>query len=248
MRLTGGNIGWQVGVQSSDIILVFKTPKSIQGILSGKLTLGADAAAAAGPIGRQGAVATDGRLQAEIYSYSRSRGLFAGVSIDGSVLQMDPLATGAYYGVPALGQEVVVPESALRLTQMIAALAGSSQLTGASGNVGQAPGGLAQRFSTTESDILRQQLLQLSPQLFDLLDDSWKNYLALPQELLSSPMHPSPAHIGATLQRYNQIATDGRYQTLAARPEFQSVHGLLRHYAKSLEPTSSELQLPPPPQ
>ena len=75
IALTGGNVGWQVGVQSSDIILVFKTAKSVQGIVSGKLTLGADAAAAAGPVGRQAAAATDGRLQAEIYSYSRSRGI-----------------------------------------------------------------------------------------------------------------------------------------------------------------------------
>ena len=123
ITLTGGNIGWQVGLQSSDIILVFKTPKSVEGVLSGRLTLGADAAVAAGPVGRQAAAATDERFQAEIYAYSRSRGLFAGVSIDGSVLRMDQFATSAYYRSPAPGQPVIVPPSAQQLTQTIVAYA-----------------------------------------------------------------------------------------------------------------------------
>ena len=120
ITLTGGNIGWQVGVQSSDIILVFKTLNSVQGILQGKLTIGADAAAAAGPIGRQTAAATDGRLKAEIYTYSRSRGLFAGVAIDGSVVRTDPLATSSYYHSAGPGTPLVIPPAALQLTQTIA--------------------------------------------------------------------------------------------------------------------------------
>ena len=79
VTLTGGSIGWQVGVQSTDVILVFKTRKSIEGILSQKFTLGVDAAAAAGPVGRQASAATDAQFKAEIYSYARSRGLFLGV-------------------------------------------------------------------------------------------------------------------------------------------------------------------------
>ena len=97
VTLTGGNIGWQVGVQSTDVILVFKSRRSIDGIFNGKFTLGVDAAAAAGPIGRQAAAGTDSQLKAEIYSYSRSRGLFAGVSFDGSKIQIDPLANSEYY-------------------------------------------------------------------------------------------------------------------------------------------------------
>ena len=101
ITLTGGNVGWQIGVQSSDIILVLKSQRSVNSILAGRLTLGADAAAAAGPVGRQTAMATDGQLRAEIYSYSRGRrGLFAGVSIDGSVVRVDRLATGEYYRRP----------------------------------------------------------------------------------------------------------------------------------------------------
>ncbi len=129
ITLTGGNVGWQIGLQSSDIILVFKTQQSVQGILSGKLTLGADAAAAAGPVGRQTAMATDGRLQAEIYTYSRSRGLFAGVSIDGSVLRVDQAATSVYYQNAIPGQPMVIPPAAQQLTQAVAAYAAPTSIT-----------------------------------------------------------------------------------------------------------------------
>ncbi len=95
----GGSIGFQAGVQSADIVLVFATPKSLQGILNGqKVTLGADAAVALGPIGRQANAGTDARLGAEIYSYARSRGLFAGVSLGGADLSIDNNANSALYG------------------------------------------------------------------------------------------------------------------------------------------------------
>ncbi len=243
ITLTGGNVGWQLGVQSSDIILVFKTPKSVQGILAGKLTLGADAAAAAGPIGRQGAVATDGHLQAEIYSYSRSRGLFAGVSIDGSVVQVDQLATGTYYRSPGPGQPVIVPPSALQLTQMISTYAGAPQTV-------QAPTqnlAFAQQYGATEADLLRRQLEQIAPQLYGLLDDQWKAYLAMPSSMFLGGEHPSPAALRTTVEHFQLVATDQRFQQLASRPEFQSVHGLLKHYQQSLTSPASSLQLPPPP-
>ncbi|MDX1516675.1 MAG: lipid-binding SYLF domain-containing protein, partial [Woeseiaceae bacterium] len=80
IALTGGSVGWQVGAQSTDVILVFKTRKGVDGIANGKLTLGADASIAAGPVGRSTSAATDLTLQAEVVSYSRSRGLFAGVA------------------------------------------------------------------------------------------------------------------------------------------------------------------------
>jgi lipid-binding SYLF domain-containing protein len=98
ISLTGGSIGWQIGAQSTDVILVFKNRKSIDGIMEGKFTIGADAAAVAGPVGRRVEGATDSLLKAEIYSYSRSRGLFAGVSLEGSALQIDDAANSAYYG------------------------------------------------------------------------------------------------------------------------------------------------------
>src|SRR5262249_16811056 len=97
ITITGGSIGWQAGVQATDVVLVFKTRKSIQGLLSGKFTIGADASAAAGPVGREASAATDATLRAEIYSYSRSRGLFAGAAIDGSMISIDNPLTATYY-------------------------------------------------------------------------------------------------------------------------------------------------------
>ncbi len=97
IRIAGGSVGWQIGVQSADIILVFKRKKSIESITEGKITLGADAAVAAGPVGRRAEVSTDIELEAEIYSYSKSRGLFAGVSIEGSAIQIDEDANVDFY-------------------------------------------------------------------------------------------------------------------------------------------------------
>ncbi|GFO70482.1 hypothetical protein GMLC_40610 [Geomonas limicola] len=98
VSLTGGSIGWQVGGQATDVILVFKHRKGVEGLLKGKFTLGADAAVAAGPVGRSAEAATDIMLKSEILSYSRSRGLFAGVSLEGASLQVDEDATAEYYG------------------------------------------------------------------------------------------------------------------------------------------------------
>jgi lipid-binding SYLF domain-containing protein len=98
ISLTGGSIGFQAGVQSTDVVLVFRTPRGVDSIVHGKFTLGADAAVAAGPVGRTAQASTDGQLKAEIYSYSRSRGLFAGVALDGAVLSIDHDANEAVYG------------------------------------------------------------------------------------------------------------------------------------------------------
>lgn len=98
VSLTGGSVGWQIGAESTDVVLVFKSRRSIDGILKGKFTLGADAAVAAGPVGRSAEAGTDITLKAEIYSYSRSRGLFAGVSLEGAALRIDDDANEAFYG------------------------------------------------------------------------------------------------------------------------------------------------------
>jgi lipid-binding SYLF domain-containing protein len=98
IRLTGGSIGFQAGVQSTDVILVFRSRRGIDSIVNGKFTLGADAAVAAGPVGRTAQASTDGQLRAEIYSYSRARGLFAGVALDGAVIAIDHRANQGVYG------------------------------------------------------------------------------------------------------------------------------------------------------
>jgi lipid-binding SYLF domain-containing protein len=98
ISFTGGSIGWQIGAQATDVVLVFKSKRGVEDMIKGKFTLGADASVAAGPVGRQAEAATDAQLKAEIYSYSRSRGLFAGVSLEGSVLSIDEAANQAFYG------------------------------------------------------------------------------------------------------------------------------------------------------
>lgn len=98
INLTGGSIGFQAGVSSTDVVLVFRTQRGVDSIVHGKFTLGADASAAAGPVGRSAQASTDAQLKAEIYSYSRARGLFAGVSLDGSALTIDQNANAAIYG------------------------------------------------------------------------------------------------------------------------------------------------------
>jgi lipid-binding SYLF domain-containing protein len=98
VTLTGGSVGFQAGISSTDVILVFRTQRGVDSIVDGKFTIGADASAAAGPVGRTATAATDGQMKAEIYSYSRSRGLFAGVALDGSALRIDYDANTAIYG------------------------------------------------------------------------------------------------------------------------------------------------------
>ena len=98
LKLASGSVGWQVGVQRTDIVLVFKTRESVYKITEGKFTLGATASVAAGPVGRSAQASTDVELKAEIYSYSRSKGLFAGLAISGASLSIDEAANEAFYG------------------------------------------------------------------------------------------------------------------------------------------------------
>lgn len=111
IALTGGSIGWQIGAQSTDIILVFKTRASVDRIQNGKLTLGGDASIAAGPVGRQASAATDIKFQSEVVSYSRNRGLFAGVALDGSGVTMDREANAAFYSDPGMTPERIFASS-----------------------------------------------------------------------------------------------------------------------------------------
>ena len=101
-RLIGGSFGWQIGVQSTDVILLLNSIRSLDAICGGKFTLGADASIAAGPVGRQAEAATDVLLRAEILSYSRNRGLFLGLSLEGAAIQLDYGATASFYNVPGL--------------------------------------------------------------------------------------------------------------------------------------------------
>jgi lipid-binding SYLF domain-containing protein len=129
VQLTGGSVGWQIGVQSTDVVLVFKTRNSLDRILHGKskVTLGGDVAIAAGPVGRQAEAGTDGRLKAEIFSYSRSRGLFAGLSLEGAAIWADNTANERFYHI-AGGQTAsvqvlpAIPQPAASLKMVVTGL------------------------------------------------------------------------------------------------------------------------------
>ncbi|MFL6617444.1 MAG: lipid-binding SYLF domain-containing protein [Povalibacter sp.] len=108
VNLTGGSFGFQVGVQSTDVVLVFTSRQSIEGIVGGKITLGAEASVAAGPVGRQSSAATDIGLTAQVYSYSRASGLFAGVALDGSAMTIDTASNESFYARPGiLASEII---------------------------------------------------------------------------------------------------------------------------------------------
>ena len=105
--LEGANIGFQIGGQATDFVLLVMNPKGANSILSSKVKLGADASAAAGPKGRTAAADTDIVMRAEVLSYSRTRGLFAGISLEGSTLRSDGSANKKLYGQSLSAKEIV---------------------------------------------------------------------------------------------------------------------------------------------
>jgi lipid-binding SYLF domain-containing protein len=108
VTLTGGSFGWQIGAQSSDVILVFKNRENVEAIIDGEVTLGGDANVAAGPVGRQTSASTNIKMEAEIYSYSRSRGLFAGVSLNGAAITIDEKSNKQFYNRPGLQTHTIL--------------------------------------------------------------------------------------------------------------------------------------------
>src|SRR5438552_3340908 len=111
IEIGGGSFGLQIGVQATDLILVFTDESGIKGMLKGKVKLGVDASATAGPVGRKAEVATDVLLRSGAFAYSRSRGLFAGVSLDGSVVGMDDSANRKIYGNEVTGEQILLGKS-----------------------------------------------------------------------------------------------------------------------------------------
>ncbi len=108
IKIGGGNFGLQLGVESTDLVLVFTSRDGFKGLLDGKVKLGADAAVAAGPVGRKAQVATDVLLKSPVFAYSRSKGLFAGISLDGSVVTIDDSANHAAYGRDLTAQDIML--------------------------------------------------------------------------------------------------------------------------------------------
>lgn len=133
VNLTGGSVGWQIGAQETDIVLVFTTRRGIEGIADGKLTLGAGASAAAGPVGRQAEVAAG--VNAEVFAYSRARGLFAGVALDGTAITMDNKGNRNFYNkkgvLPSEIMNGTVSTSSENSRRFLSALAASTGETAA---------------------------------------------------------------------------------------------------------------------
>ena len=124
ITIGGGSLGFQIGAQATDVILVFKSTRGTEKIFRGKMTLGADAAVAAGPVGRRIEASTDETFRAGILSYSRSRGLFAGVSLEGSILSVDDEWNKDFYDRSVKAEDLLAgqgraPSVATRLKKKI---------------------------------------------------------------------------------------------------------------------------------
>ena len=125
IRMAGGSWGLQIGGQSTDLILIAVNNRGFQDLLKNKFKIGADASAAAGPVGRAGQAATDWKMNAELLSYSRNKGLFAGISLDGTSVSQNKIDTETYYGSPqdfqyVLKGNVGVPGGAVEFVRDVA--------------------------------------------------------------------------------------------------------------------------------
>ncbi len=255
VRLAGGSVGYQVGIQATDVVLVFKTHNSVNGLMRGKFTIGADVAAAAGPVGRQASAATDATLKAELYSYSRSRGLFVGVSLDGAALSINHTANAAYYRDPRLlsappqpGQVLELPSTGVHLLEQVNRYTAPLTTPRAAVLLPGPEAPMPAPPAITDVSAVRRRLVESSRQLEASLDDRWKNYLALPPEVYTEDRPPTPQALVGAMNRFEAVFKDPQYRALYQRPDFQTTYELLRSYSGALTvPSPSSLGLPPPP-
>jgi lipid-binding SYLF domain-containing protein len=125
IRMAGGSFGFQIGGQSTDLVLVAVNDRGFQDLLKNKFKIGGDASAAAGPVGRSGQAATDWKMNAELLSYSRNKGLFAGIDLDGTSVSQNQEDTDVYYGgshtfESILKGSVPVPQGAVPFVRTVA--------------------------------------------------------------------------------------------------------------------------------
>lgn len=248
ITITGGSFGYQIGVQATDLILVFRTPQSVQALLQGTLKVGVDASAAAGPIGRQTSAGTDFRTAAGILSYSRARGVFAGVSIDGSSITLNPGAEAVYYQPPG-----VFPASAANLLQWVNAYTMTQPLVApgpapapGTASIPAAPGNwvASGQPRSGNAEAARQQLDNSSRQLFATLEPEWQHYLCLPASVYSPNQPINPQDLQQALSRYEAVANQPQYAALKDRPGFSQTMDSLRRMS---EVQTASNALPPPP-
>lgn len=234
VTITGGNIGFQAGLQSTDLVLVFRNRTSIERLMRGQFTIGANAAAAAGPVGRSMSAATDAQLRAEILSYSRSRGLFAGVAIDGAVMNPDLRATAAFYNQTPANPQGVAPDVATQFLRLVNQFSGTPTET-------PIP------IVHDDRNRLCQQLIASHQRLAAIIDPAWQQFLALPTDLFcTSPAAMEQLRVVHT--RYNTVAADPQFRALVERQEFQETLTLLnRHFLLTEACTNNVIALPSPP-
>jgi hypothetical protein len=268
ITITGGSLGYQIGVQSTDLILIFRTPQSVANLLRGTMKVGVDASAAAGPVGRQASAATDLPLQAEILSYSRARGAFLGVSIDGSVISMDPGTDAMFYQPPG-----TIPPAATQLVQLVTSLSGGGPPTVAPPTqqvvavVPNAPPGAptsappaiptivpptqpptaAVPQSANNLEAARQQLDAASRQLAAGLDAQWRQFLALPPEIYIPNHAPSVESIEQAISRYEKVSEDPQFSALTNQPAFKETLKGLWRLGELQQGNQQQMRLPPPP-
>jgi lipid-binding SYLF domain-containing protein len=253
ITLTGGSVGWQAGVQGTDVVLVFTTRRSVENLMKGKFTIGVDAAAAAGPVGRNASAATDTSLQAEILSYSRSRGLFLGASVDGSAIEINQAANMAFYGSNDPNAPQQIPPAATRMQSFVTELTGGVNVAPNPTDQSAAPPTYsnsvmqATAITPVRVEALRQSLVASSAQLSQLLNPEWERYLALPAELQNPANGPDLTALENVFARYQRVSGDPKFADLTARPEFQSTKDLLREYIDATRTAMPTLVLPPPP-
>ena len=241
VTLTGGSVGWQAGVEGTDVVLVFATRKGVESLMRGKFTVGVDASATAGPVGREAAIGTDATLRSEILSYSRSRGLFVGVALDGTSLEVDHEAHVAYYGSPTGAVPRRVPGSATELRHFL------SEVTPHHSAMHSSTESLTPMVSPRLIESLRQSLNQSSEHLQVQLSSEWRPYLAIPVELQGPGNYPTYESMEHVLHHFEHVAKSDDYHELAKLPEFQRTYELMKEYERAVMSTNPRLKLPPPP-
>ena len=247
LRMSGGSIGFQAGIQSADVILIFCTPRSVKAALDGDFTIGADASVAAGPVGRQALASTNYEFNSELYSYSRSRGLFLGVAVDGCVLKIDEKTNRNFYadGIPDPARRVVeLTASYVKKDEqnedpnaVVAPVApapetldtpnsADSQLPSSSDPLPAPPADKPM----TDREAARVLLVPAHENLMKILEPEWQKWLALPPEALTPGSTEVTPNLQSLYDRLEKVAADPKYAELTARPEFDRVRTLLKLY------------------
>jgi lipid-binding SYLF domain-containing protein len=176
MQLAKGSWGFQAGVEEADVVLLVMNEQGVQKLLSNKVNLGVDASVAAGPVGRRGGVATDAALTAEILSYSRSRGLFAGINLSGGVLRPDEDANVGVFGPNATARtilanrEISAPPEAMPFLDALKQL--SAPVSTAAAPAASTPATSRTTTMATTDDDLRTRVIDIQQTIDRMLADT----------------------------------------------------------------------------